>query len=112
MEVLYTSKEFEGEKAFSRMMSIVFVIFIYSSGMPILYLVGAFFCGITYFTNKFLILKYYKRSTTITRTVPLTMIKYLNLALLLHMIFGLFMLTQSNPFEVKEAPDKMWFDQF
>jgi len=56
------------------MMTVVFVILIYSSGMPVLYMVGIFFTVTTFLINKFLLINYYKRSSSMTRTVPLTMI--------------------------------------
>jgi len=108
---LYTGRKFEGEKAYSRMMQTVFVIFTYSSGMPILYLVGAFFCTFTYIIMKFLLLKYYRRSTTVTRTIPMTMMKYLKFALILHIVFSLSMLTQSQPFQVAEKPKPNMIDK-
>ena len=95
LDLMYTSKEFEGEKAFSRMMTIIFVILVYSSSMPVLYVVGVFFCGLTYFVKKFLLLKYYRISSTMTKTVPLTMMKYFKFSLVLHIIFSLIMLTHS-----------------
>ena len=49
LEKMYTTKMFEGQKSYSRMVSVVYVILIYSSGMPILYYVGLIFCTITYF---------------------------------------------------------------
>jgi hypothetical protein len=52
VEALYTGGKFEGEKTFSRMMSTLMVIVTYASGMPILYLVGAFFFSVTFMTNK------------------------------------------------------------
>ena len=70
IEELYTGSEFDGEGGFSRMMSTLFVIILYSSGMPFMYVVGAIFFIITYFFEKFFILKYYQRSLTIKRIVP------------------------------------------
>lgn len=59
LEKLYTGKEFQGEKAYSRMMSTLFVIQMYGSGMPIMYLIGTLFFAVTYLINKFLIIKFY-----------------------------------------------------
>lgn len=50
---------FKGEKAYSRMMSTLFVILMYSGGMPIMYLIGFVFYIVTYFVNKFLLINYY-----------------------------------------------------
>jgi hypothetical protein len=70
VEALYRGGAFEGEKTFSRMMSTLLVITTYSSGMPILYLVGAFFFSATYIVNKVVIFQYYQRSLTLNRVVP------------------------------------------
>jgi hypothetical protein len=59
VEALYTGGVFKGEKTFSRMMSTLLVITTYSSGMPILYLVGSFFFCSTFFVNKILIISFY-----------------------------------------------------
>lgn len=101
LEDLYTGKEFDAEKSFSRMMSTLFVIFMYSSGMPILYLVGAIFFAFTYLANKLLILKFYKK-TSLQRTIPLQVNRFLKYSLILHMFCGLFMVTNPTAFETLE----------
>lgn len=52
------------------MMSTLIVIVSYSSGMPVLYFVGAFFFGATYLVNKTVLFKYYQKSLTLNRVVP------------------------------------------
>jgi len=70
LEELYTGDVFEGEEAYSRMMSTLFSLLLFSSGMPILYVIGFIFFAGTYITNKIIILKFYTKSTTLTRTIP------------------------------------------
>ena len=48
LEKLYMGQIFKGEKAYSRMMSTLFVILLYSSGMPIIYVAGSVFYAVTY----------------------------------------------------------------
>lgn len=95
-------KVFEGEKAFSRMMSTLFVIMIYSSGMPILYLIGLVFYTVTYFIHKMLIINYYQKSRTLTRTIPLFSVEFLKLGLILHILGAFYMLTNPNPFSARQ----------
>ena len=102
LETLYTGKEFQGEKAFSRMMSTLFVVMLYSSGMPILYPVGFVFYLATYFANKLLIIKFYQKSRTLTRTIPIFSQRFLKVGLVLHMIGALFMLTNPDAFTTKQ----------
>ena len=49
---LYTGETFEGGSSFSRMMSTLMVLLTYSSGMPVLYIVGAVFFFMTYYVQK------------------------------------------------------------
>jgi len=70
VEQLYTGATFEGESAYSRMMSTLFSLLLFSSGMPILYVIGFVFFFGTYITNKVMILRFYTRSGTLTRTIP------------------------------------------
>ena len=70
VQYLYTGVTFQGERAYSRMMSSLFVILMYSSGMPILYVIGAFFFVSTYILNNYLLVSFYKKSKTLTRTIP------------------------------------------
>lgn len=101
LETLYTGKEFKGEKAYSRMMSTLFVLLMYSSGMPILYLIGTVFYIVTYWVNKFLIIYYYKKSTTLTRTIPLFAMDFMKYSLFMHSIVSLLMLTNPVAFKTK-----------
>ena len=105
LEKLYKGKIFKGEKAYSRMMSTMFVIQMYSSGMPILYLNGFVFYIVTYWVNKFLLIYYYQKSRTLTRTIPLFTMEYLKYGLLLHMIMACFMLTNKESFITKSMTE-------
>ena len=83
------------------MMSTMYVVQMYSSGMPILYLNGFVFYFVTFWVNKFLLIFYYQKSRTLTRTIPLFTMEYLKYGLLLHMIMACFMLTNKKSFITK-----------
>ena len=76
----------------------------YSSGMPIMYFIGFVFYTITFLVNKMLIIKFYKKSSTLTRTIPLASMGFMKYGLLLHMFNACWMLTNSEIFSVK-SPD-------
>ena len=73
--------------------------------MPIMYFIGFTFYSITYIVNKLLIIKFYKKSTTLTRTIPLASMGFMKNGLLLHMFNACFMLTNSDIFKVM-TPDE------
>lgn len=77
------------------MMSTMFVILMYSSGMPIMYFAGAVFYIVTFLVNKFLIINFYQKSRTLTRTIPLFAMDFMQYALFMHSFISLLMLT--NP---------------
>ena len=85
------------------MMSIIFVIMVFSGGMPILYIIGFIYFLSTYITNKLLILKYYIRTRTMNRSIPFYSIKLLKWGLIIHIIGAAFMLTNPEPFKVEET---------
>ena len=105
LEKLYTGSMFKGEKAYSRMMSTMFVIQMYSSGMPILYFIGFIFYLVTYLVNKFLMIYYYQMSRTLTRTIPLFTMKFLKYGIILHMCTACLMLTNKIAFITKDREE-------
>ena len=107
LEKLYTGVGFKGEKAYSRMMSTMFVIQMYSSGMPILYFNGFIFYLVTYLVNKFLLIYYYQKSRTLTRTIPLFTMEYLRYGLLLHLLSACFMLSNPLAFQSMDRTNGM-----
>ena len=77
------------------MMSILLVCMSYSSGMPILYLGAFFYFSATYLVNKVLLFQYYKKTTTLDRTLPLYTMSFLKYSIIIHMFVALLMF--SNP---------------
>lgn len=70
----------------------------YSSGMPVLYLNGFIFYLATFICNKLLLIYYYQKSRTLSRTIPLFTMQYLKFGLLLHMLAACLMLTNKIGF--------------
>jgi hypothetical protein len=95
---LYTGECFEGAGTFSRIMSTLLVLLSYSSGMPVLYIIGAVFFLFTYQVNKIVLYKYYQKSLDLNRVVPQYSMEFLNLCLFLHIIIGGFMITNPDLF--------------
>jgi len=62
---------FLGEKVFSRMMSTLLVLLTFSGAMPVLYMIGVIFYSMTYFVNKVVLFKFYQKTITLNRVLPL-----------------------------------------
>ena len=83
------------------MMSTLFVIQMYSSGMPIMYMIGFIFFSVTYAVNKYLLINFYQKSRTLTRSIPIFSVSYLKYGIALHMGVAAFMLTNKEGFETE-----------
>ena len=103
---MYLGGIFKGEKAYSRMMSILMVCLTYSSGMPIIYFVGFMYFTITFLVNKTMLFKYYQKTNTLSRVIPNFSVKFLNIAILIHMFFACIMFTNPDMFEAKDPPER------
>lgn len=86
------------------MMSILMVCLTYSSGIPILYLVGFLQFLITFVVMKTMLFKYYRKTNTLSRVTPNFSVKFLNVSILIHMIVGCIMFTNPSLFQVRDPP--------
>jgi hypothetical protein len=102
---LYTGECFEGASTFSRIMSTLLVMLSYSSGMPVLYIIGAIFFLFTYQVNKIVLYKYYQKSLDLNRVVPEYSMDFLNFCLILHILIGGFMITDPDLFGTFQDSD-------
>ena len=87
-------------------MSILFLTLFFSSGIPGLYICAFLFYSCTYLVNKVLLIKFYSRSATFTKTIPLHAQKLLRYGLLAHMICGSFMLTSPTILNLEDDGDR------
>ena len=107
LEKLYEGPNFECEKALSRFMSVSWTLIVFSTGMPILYLIGFFFYLCTYLTNKLLIMKYYKRTDSIlSREIPVFAVWLMRYAIVLKMFVGIYMLNNPAIIKTRDLPTK------
>jgi hypothetical protein len=70
------------------MNSIIFVALMFAPGMPLLYVVGFLWCLITYITQKYLILFFYKRELALKNELADASVFCLLGALLGHIIMA------------------------
>ena len=88
---MYTGPEFNLQIRFAQLLSTVFVVLTFSSGMPILYAIGFGSVFMAYWIDKFLILRYYRSAAYYTKHLSKAVVSTLPWAVVLHMLFGLYM---------------------
>jgi len=81
-----TGNEFMLEFRYSNILSVLAVIFMYSSSMPILYIFGVFFFFITYWIDKLLLFHYYKKPVMFDSYLARKSLNWFKYILLLHCI--------------------------
>ena len=91
------------EFRYSNMLIVLAVAFFYSSGIPILYPIAALFFFTTYFTDKWLLFRYYKQPPMYNSYLARKTLQYFKYILILHIIGAIFMYSNSAilPFERK-----------
>jgi hypothetical protein len=70
----------------------------FSAGLPILYPFACIAFFVLYWVYKFLLLKYYEKTTRFNEQLPLYSITWIKFSILLHGVVGLFMYTNSDLF--------------
>ena len=94
-ENLYTGPKFILQIRYAQMLSVMFVAMTFGSGLPILYLAAFLHFFFAYWTDKFLLLRYYRLTSGYTKFLSRNAISVMPLAVVLHILFGLVIF--SNP---------------
>jgi hypothetical protein len=84
------------EFRFSQVMSQVWVTMMYSSGIPILYLVSTISFFLTYQVDKYLFIRFYKNPPQYTMAMAKQTVGIMRYSLILHFIVGFCMLSNSQ----------------
>ena len=68
----------------------------YSSGLPMLYFISFISFFITYWTDKCLVLRYFRKTEGLNKDLSKTVINWLPLSLVLHGMFGITIFSYPN----------------
>ena len=68
----------------------------FSTGLPILYPFACIFFFVLYWVYKFLLIKYYKKTTRFNEEIPVESLNYFKFAILMHILIGGAMISNSN----------------
>jgi hypothetical protein len=103
-EDLYTGPEYILQLRFAQVTALVFVTFTFSSGMPLLYYITFISLFITYWTDKILVTKYFRKENGFTADLSRNVVNMLYWAVVIHIPFGYLMLSEPNLLE-SNRPD-------
>jgi len=77
---------FEIDYRYNSILTVVFVTMMYSGGLPVLYPIAALFFAITYWSDKYLLLKEYRRPPNFDSHLTLKSLGWFKIAILLHVV--------------------------
>lgn len=90
-EALNTGPGPDMDYRYANMLVVTYVVMMYGSGIPILYLVAAVFFFATYWVDKILIFYHHRRPESHDENMSVQTLSWFKYAVLLHMIGGLLM---------------------
>jgi hypothetical protein len=90
---LYMGPQFTIANKYSALIALTLIVLTYTTSMPIMYFAAFIICLLAYWTDKFLFLRYYKNPPQYTKEIIMGAIQIMELGVVLHLVFGLFMIT-------------------
>ena len=97
-EEQYLGPIFQFENRYSQLIAMLFIILMYSSAIPILYVSGLLICLTMYWSDKFLFLRHYRLPPRYGRDLASRSISMMEYAIVLHLIIGCYMLSNETIF--------------
>ena len=91
LNIAYSGAVFKLEYRYPTLLNVIFVTFLYSSGMPVLYPIAACTCGIMYWTDKIALLRLYNRPPMYKAALARLTLRILPLAMVFHCCFAVWM---------------------
>lgn len=98
LEQLYTGASLPIHFAYVQLIAMLWCSLIFSTGLPIMYVIALIFYLISYAVYKCLVLKHYKCDLEIDDTIPQSATTLMKYAVMLHVFFAAFMLSTKKVF--------------
>ena len=93
---LYTGDQIASHFVYAQNYTYLWCVMTYSCGMPILYPLAFLFYMVLYIVYKFLLIKFYQKTTKFNEELPLFTVNYIRLAIVWHCIGSLFMISNTD----------------
>lgn len=94
-EAVYIGGEIEYENRFSVLIAMIWVVMMFSAAIPVLYLAGFILCFVTYWTDKALLVSYFRIPRRHGSDLAHKAASIIEWSLIVHLFMGLYMV--SNP---------------
>lgn len=109
-EFINTGPDPNMDYRYANMLVVVYVVMMYGSGIPILYLVAAVFFFATYWVDKILILYHYRKPEMLDEKMSVRTLGWFKYAILLHLVGGILMYSNNSILPVYSGASKTSYD--
>jgi len=101
---LYTGDQIASHYVYAQNYTYLWCVLLYSTGLPILYPFACIFYFVLYWVYKWLLLKFYARTTRFNQDIPIKSVQWIKIGIALHLAAGSLMLSNNRffPHEEKE----------
>lgn len=96
LQTLYTGDQISSSFVFAQNVAYLLCAMTYSVAMPLMFLMACLFYVVFYWVYKFLLVKYYQKTTAFNAELPISTVDYMRVALIIHLLVALFMVSDMN----------------
>lgn len=111
-EQMYIGPQMQLENRYSQIIGMTFIIMVYSASIPCLYLSGLFICVTMYWSDKILFLRHWRTPPKFGVELSVRSNRIMEWSILVHLIFGTFMLTNQDIFNGDDSIEDFWYSRF
>jgi hypothetical protein len=98
LNALYTGDQIASHYVYAQNYTYLWCVLLYSSGLPILYPFACIFYFVLYWVYKWLLLKFYARTTRFNQDIPIQSAQWIKVGIAFHLAAGSFMLSNDRFF--------------
>lgn len=109
---IFLGPEFEISARIAQIFNVIFTAYTYSSGLPILNFFCMIFLVIIFFTDKFLLLRHYRKPPYYSEGLYLSALKLLPICIIIHSCFSLWIYGSDELFDIKPFTSTKIFSDY
>jgi hypothetical protein len=106
---MYIGPSMQLENRYSQIIGMTFIIMLYSASIPCLYLAGFIICITMYWSDKILFLRHWRTPPKFGIEVSARSNRIMEWSILVHLMFGAFMLTNQDIFNENASIEDFWY---
>lgn len=103
LEEIYTGPQINSGEKFAQTFTAITITMMYSSGIPLLYLIATISLFWSFWFNKVMLVRWYSRTYEFNEQLPIDSMRFIKFAFLMHFLCGGVQLSKSNILQEKDV---------